>query len=302
MRGFKFTLRQLEVFVAVGRYENVSRAAEQLALSQSAVSMALNELERQFETQLFDRYGKRLHLNEHGRQLLGHAMDFLDRGREIESLLKGETGIGPLRMGATLTIGNYLAPSLIGQFLQQYPDCRIQLEVRNTASIVRDVANFELDFGLVEGDVQHKELSVTHWINDEMAIFTTPNHPLAKRTHLSLQDLLDVPWIVREQGSGTRQTFERALRKVLPELDIRLELEHTEGIKRAVESGLGIGCVSRLALRDAFQRGSLVELRIPDLSLRRKFYIVLHQQKFRTPGIEKFLALCRAKATSLTLP
>ncbi len=293
MSGFRFSLRQLEVFVAVGRHENVSRAAEQLAMSQSAVSMALNELERQFDTQLFDRHGKRLKLNEHGTQLLPRAMDFLDRGREIEALLKGESGLGPLRIGATLTIGNYLAPLLVGEFMRQHPGCRIHLEVRNTVAIIRDVVNFELDFGLVEGDVQHPDLEVTPWMDDELAIFAAPAHPLAGRRNLSLDDLLDAPWIVREQGSGTRQTFEKALSAVLPRLDIRLELEHTEGIKRAVESCLGIGCVSRLALRDAFQRGSLVELPISGLDLRRKFHIVLHRQKFRTAGIEEFLALCQ---------
>ena len=127
----------------------------------------------------------------------------------------------------------------------------------------------------------------------ELVIFAAADHPLAKRKRLTLDDVSREPWILREPGSGTRQVFDSALRHELTHLDIRLELEHTEAIKRAVESGMGIGCISRLALKDAFRRGSLVPLEIAGLDLKRQFNFVLHRQKFRTAGIEAFLNLCR---------
>lgn len=292
----RYSLRQLEVFVAVGRTESVSRAAEALSMTQSATSMALTELERQFDTRLFDRHGKRLQLNELGRQLLPHAMELLDRAAEIETRLSGHMGVGPLRIGATLTIGNYLATLLIGDFIRQHPHSRVQLEVHNTSSVIEQVAHFKLDFGLIEGEAQHPDLDIIPWVNDELVIFAAPEHRLAGRSDLTLDDVVGEPWILRERGSGTRQVVDAALRHVLPRLDIRLELEHTEAIKRAVESGLGIGCISRLALKDAFRRGSLVPLDIPGLDLKREFYFVLHRQKFRTIGIERFLQLCRSVA------
>jgi len=289
----KFSLRQLEVLVAIGRESSVSRAAEALSMTQSATSMALAELEKQFNTRLFDRQGKRLQLNTEGRELLPRAMELLDRAQELESLLEGKTGAGSLRIGATLTIGNYLATLLIGDYMQQNPGSRVELSVQNTSTIIEQVAHFKLDLGLIEGDSHHPDLEITPWVDDELVIFVAPDHPLAQRSDLSLQDLIDQNWILRERGSGTRQVFDAALRHQLTHLKILLELEHTEAIKRAVESGLGIGCISRLALKDAFKRGSLVPLEIPGLDLKRQFNFVLHKQKFITIGIGKFLELCR---------
>ncbi|WP_028449627.1 LysR family transcriptional regulator [Chitinibacter tainanensis] len=289
----KFTLRQLEVFVAVGQGESVSRAAEQLKLSQSATSTALAELERQYEIRLFDRVGKRLQLNELGAQLLPRAIELLDRAQSVDAMLAGQVGLGPLRVGASLTIGNYLATLLIGDFMRQHPGSRVSLAVHNTATIVQQVAHFELDLGLIEGDCQHPDLLVTPWVPDELVVFAAPEHPLAQQAQVSFEDLVGAAWIVRELGSGTRQTFEFAMRHALSRLDIRLELEHTEAIKRAVESGLGIGCISRLALKDAFRRGSLVPLAVEGLDLARRFHFVAHKQKYQTPSMAAFMALCQ---------
>jgi DNA-binding transcriptional LysR family regulator len=288
----KFSLRQLEVLVAIGREGSVSRAAQTLSMTQSATSMALAELERQFSTRLFDRLGKRLQLNTEGRELLPRAMELLDRAQELESLLEGKTGSGSLRIGATLTIGNYLATLLIGDYMQQNPGSRVELAVQNTSTIIEQVAHFKLDLGLIEGDSYHPDLEIKPWVDDELVIFAAPDHPLAQHSDLNLQDLADQNWILRERGSGTRQVFDAAMRHQLTNLKILLELEHTEAIKRAVESGLGIGCISRLALKDAFKRGSLIPLEIAGLDLKRQFNFVLHRQKFVTIGIGKFLELC----------
>jgi DNA-binding transcriptional LysR family regulator len=289
----KFSLRQIEVLVAIGRESSVSRAAETLSMTQSATSMALAELEKQFNTRLFDRQGKRLQLNTEGRELLPRAMELLDRAQELESLLEGKTGTGSLRIGATLTIGNYLATLLIGDYMQQSPGSRVELAVQNTSAIIEQVAHFKLDLGLIEGDSHHPDLLITPWVDDELVIFAAPDHPLANKKNLSLQDLANESWILRERGSGTRQVFDAAMRHQLTNLKVLLELEHTEAIKRAVESGLGIGCISRLALKDAFRRGSLSPLEIAGLDLKRQFNFVMHKQKFLTAGISAFLKLCR---------
>jgi DNA-binding transcriptional LysR family regulator len=290
----KYTLRQLEIFVAVCRSESVSRAADILSLSQSAASTALGEFERQFDTQLFDRVGKKLQLNELGRVVLPKATELLDRAQEIQLLLEGKEALGSLHVGATLTIGNYLAPLIIGQFQRLHPESRVKLGVHNTASVVSQVAHFELDLGLIEGGCQHPEMEVTRWMDDELVIFSPPNHPLARKQHVTLEDLSLAPWILREQGSGTRATFDHAMRQVLPLLDIQMELEHTEAIKRAVEAGLGISCISRLALRDAFRRGSLVPIEMPALDFTRSFHFLWHREKYQTAGMRHFLELCRS--------
>ncbi len=289
----KYTLRQLEIFVAISRSASVSRAAEALSLSQSATSTALSEFERQFDVQLFDRVGKTLRINETGLQLLPRAVELLDRAKEIENLLQGHAGFGFMKIGATLTVGNYLATLLVARFLQDHPDSRIQLQVHNTSTIVQQIANHELDLGLIEGDCNHPDIAVQPWIADELVIFSAPDHPLAHQAKVSVEQLLEAPWILREKGSGTRETFDRAFHGVHAKLKIRLELEHTEAIKRAVESGLGIGCISRLALKDAFRRGSLVRIDTPQLDFKRFFYFLWHKQKYQTTGMREFLALCR---------
>jgi DNA-binding transcriptional LysR family regulator len=296
----KFTLRQLEVFAAIARSGNVSRAAEEIPLSQSATSTALGEFERQFGLQLFDRVGKTLRLNEVGRQMLPRAVELLDRASEIEDLLEGRSGFGPLSIGATLTIGNYLTTLIVAKFLQRYPQSRVQLQVHNTSTIVQQVAHYALDLGLIEGDCNHPDLEVQPWIADELAMFCAPGHPLAGKKRVPLEQLLAEPWILREKGSGTRETFDRAMHNHHSRLNIRLELEHTEAIKRAVESGLGLGCISRLALKDAFRRGSLVPVDTPDLDLRRYFYFLWHKQKYQTAGMREFLALCREMTDGLS--
>ncbi|WP_110654539.1 LysR family transcriptional regulator [Salinicola halimionae] len=289
----RYTLRQLEVFVAIAQQQSVSRAAETLSMSQSATSTALSELEKQFDCQLLDRLGKRLKLNALGFQLLPKAVALLDRGEEIEELLQGQTGIGSLEVGATLTIGNYLATLLISDFMQRYPESRVRLQVRNTASIVERIALHELDLGLIEGDCQHDDIVIQPWIEDDLTVFCSPRHPLASEGSADVERLLREAWIMREVGSGTRRTLEHAMRHRRGRFNILLELEHTEGIKRAVESGLGIGCVSRLALRDAFRRGSLVPIATPEMDLTRRFAFIWHRQKYLTTGMREFLRLCR---------
>lgn len=288
-----YTLRQLEVFLAAAHYENITRAAESLSMSQSAASSALRDLEQQFDIRLFDRVGKRLQINELGRLLRPRVEALLERARELELALGQHADLGPLKVGATLTIGNYLAVNIMAAYMREQPGATVQLDVANTASIVRRVSNFELDVGLIEGELNEPQLEVIPWRDDELVVFCAPEHPLAKRGTLDNRDLADAVWIMRERGSGTRQTFDRAMYNILPQMNILLELQHTEAIKRAVEAQIGIGCLSRVTLAEAFRRGSLVPLATPGKDLRRQFYFILHREKYRSAGIERWFELCR---------
>jgi DNA-binding transcriptional LysR family regulator len=296
----RFTLRQIAVFVAVARQESVSRAAQALSLSQSATSTALGELERLYATQLFDRLGKALRLNELGQSLLPQAVELIERAAAIETVLQGRAGFGQLRIGATLTIGNYLATLIVAEYLTRHPESSAQLQVHNTATIIDQIARYELDLGLIEGHCRHPDLLVEPWLEDELVVFCAPAHRLAGKGAATLAELAGEQWIVREPGSGTRATLDQALRQQHVEIKVRLELEHTEAIKRAVEFGLGIGCISRLALREAFRRGSLLPIETPELDLRRHFQFLWHKRKFQTAGMREFIALCRAMTAGVT--
>jgi DNA-binding transcriptional LysR family regulator len=288
----RFTLRQLEVFLAVARSDSVSRAAHQLAMSQSAVSGALLDLEAQFELKLFDRIGKRLELSELGRSMRARAEALYEQAQELEAQLTKRNDMGLLRVGATLTIGNYLVVPLMARFVREHAGARITLHVANTAEIARKLANFELDVALVEGELQQAELAVTRWRDDELVVFCAPQHPFAKKRNLSDDDLRRGAWIVREPGSGTRQAFDHAMHGILPDLHVELELQHTEAIKSAVMAGLGVGCVSRLALQEEFRHKTLVPCRVPQRDFRRHFYFAVHQKKYQSAAIRAWLELC----------
>jgi DNA-binding transcriptional LysR family regulator len=290
----RYSLRQLEVFLAVAATGNVSRAAERLSLSQSATSSALAELEKQFDVQLFDRIGKRLRLSSLGQAVRAEAEATMDQATNLQRTLEHRGGIGPLRVGATLTIGNYLAVPILARFLREHPGTEVKLSIANTREIERQVANFEVDVGLVEGEIAHPDLEVRPWLDDMLTVFCAPEHPLAKNRGLRDEDLLAAAWIVREQGSGTRQAFDRAMVGLLPGLRIALVLEHTEAIIAAVKAGLGIGCVSRLAVAESLAHGTVMQLRVPTRNFARKFFFVFHRDKVRGPGIESWCEVCRA--------
>ncbi len=289
----RYTLRQLEVFLATAHFENVTQAADSLAMSQSAASTSLKDLEQRFGIQLFDRIGKKLQLNELGHSIRSKAKALLDQATELEQSLRQHSEIGNLKVGATLTIGNYLAVPIMAKFMALHKHAKVTLTVENTAAIADRVRNFELDIGLIEGELQDPQIEVLPWCDDELALFCAPDHPLAKQALVSDEELSNAQWIVREPGSGTRQAFDRAMQGLLPRLNLRLELQHTEAIKRAVEAKLGIGCLSKITLQEAFSRGSLVPLLAPQRDWHRNFYFILHKQKYRSAGIQSWLELCR---------
>lgn len=298
----KYTLRQLEVFLAIARQQHLTRAAESLAMSQSAASSALRELEQQFGIRLFDRVGKRLQLNESGQLIRPRAEALLAEAQALQQSLDLHSEAGRLKVGATLTIGNYLAVGIMARYMAEPGAGRVSLDVGNTEEIAAKVANFEADIGLIEGELHHPDILLTPWQDDELVVFCAPDYHLAGRPALDDRDLLEATWIVREPGSGTRQTFNRALHGLLPQLNILLELQHTEAIKRAVEAGLGIGCLSKVTLTEAFRRGSLVPLPVPGRDFRRQFYFALHRHKYVSAGIERWISLCRESAKGSPRP
>ncbi|MEY8247170.1 MAG: LysR family transcriptional regulator, partial [Bermanella sp.] len=285
----RFSLRQLEVFLATAHFQNVSKAADSLAMSQSAASSALKELESQFDILLFDRVGKRLQLNEQGRLIRSRAEALLEQAREVEQALMQHKDAGAVKVGATLTIGNYLAVGILSRLMSDQPEAEVSLSVANTQQIMARVLNYDLDLGMIEGEVQHGELDIIPWREDDLCVFCAPDHELAHKESISDADLTGNLWVLREAGSGTRQAFDRALHGILPQIKVNLELQHTEAIKNAVSSGLGLGCLSRICLQEAFKRGDLVELHVPQRDFKRTLYFIMHKKKFRSAGVQRWL-------------
>jgi DNA-binding transcriptional LysR family regulator len=296
MAMLRTTLRQIEVFAATAQKGSVTQAAAAVGITQSAASMALAEFENQLGTRLFDRIGKRLSLNADGRSLYAKAVEMIDRAHEMEVLFQGQGRAVDLRLGASSTIGNYLLPQLIGEFRALRPGSRFQLEVGNTQQIINAVRHFEIDVGFVEGPCQSADIDAIFWQPDELAICSAPGHPLARPGAATLDALRKADWILREKGSGTREVVEQMLMSQLGEIQLGMELGGTEAIKRAVESGMGISCLPKIALTGAVERGNLVSLDTPFLQLTRAFHILLHKDKHRSEPIVSLLEWCQGKA------
>jgi len=294
----KFTIKQIEVFLTTADCQNITQAAEQLSMSQSAASESLKTLEAQFDIQLFDRIGKRLQLNDLGVSVKKQAKSFIERARTLEESLQQHAEISLLKVGATLSIGNYLAINILSEFREKHIGSNATLEVANTTIIANKVANFELDIGLIEGEVSHTELEVTPWREDELVVFCSPDHPYASKNILNDQELSSAHWILREAGSGTRQAFDYAMHGLTHNIQVTLELQHTEAIKRAVEASMGLGCLSKITLNDAFSRGNLIPLNIPHRNFHRQFYFIVHKDKYRSHGINNWLELCKQHVMS----
>lgn len=290
----RFTFRQLEVFAAIANLGSVSQAARSLHLSQPATSAALADLEHQLGQALFHRFGKRLQLSATGKLLLPKVMELLERAQEIEQLARGSDALlsTQLRAGASTTIGNYLLPQLLGRLAEAHPDCRVSLEVENTRRIIEELLRFGIDIGFIEGSCQHEDIEVIPWREDEMVVVCAPSHPLARRRRLTVELLQEQVWILREAGSGTREVFDRATDSRFEQVAHKMEIGHTEAIKRAVVSGLGISCLSRLTVADELDSGRLVVLPTPFFDLRRQLSILLHREKYRSELLQAFLRIC----------
>ncbi|VEI20339.1 CysJI operon transcriptional activator [Serratia plymuthica] len=287
------TLRQLEVFTEVLKSGSTTQASVVLALSQSAVSAALADLEGQLSVQLFDRVGKRLVINEHGRLLYPKALALLEQAGEIEQLFRHDGGA--LRIAASSTIGNYMLPEMIARYRHDFPAMPLELNVGNSQDVIGAVADFRVDLGLIEGPCHMPALVTQPWLEDELVVFAAPENPLARQP-LTLELLANAPWILRERGSGTREVLDHLLLAHLPHFQLVMELGNSEAIKHAVRHGIGISCLSRRVIEEQLASGVLVELKIPLPPLMRTLYLIHHRQKHISNALQRFLSYCTLPA------
>jgi len=289
MTTMQITLRQLEIFAAICQEGTITRAARRIGLSQAATSQALAELENQLRRRLFDRNGRRIMGNAAGRELLPAAIQVLDRVRDIEA----GAGHQPLniKLCASLTVGNYMLPSLIARFTRRHRGAHFHLAVGNTDHVVASVRQFESDAGWVEGFSRYPDLEALRWREDKLVIIASPGHPLAGR-RATPAVLADARWVLREKGSGTRAVFEDAIAGRFGLLHVPVELGGIGAVKRAVMYGAGLGCISRSAVEPELKAGQLCLVSAPWLDLRRQITLLLHRQKYIDKGLREFLRFC----------
>lgn len=283
------TLKQLQVFLAVARHENLGRAANELFLTKGAVSLALQELEKQLGASLFDRVHPHIRLNHEGARLRPFADELVQRAGEVERLF-ADGGGRRLNVGASKTIGDYILPGLLRDF-ENACGWLPQAHIANTDRLLELAAGFALDVVLLEGEENHPDMIMQDWLADEMVVLARKSHPLADGARHAPKKLKGERWILREPHSGTRAFFEHTLGPLIAPYQVGLTLSSPEAILGLVEQGMGVTFASRITaeLPGFNKRLGVIHL---SRSFARMFSIAYHAQKFHSASMDQFVKFC----------
>lgn len=293
-------LSQLKAFLAVAQDRSFSRAAEKLYLTQPAVSKQIQALEEGLGMRLFDRVGRSILLTEAGNILHDHAhivFQTLEEARETITQLRGLQR-GHLRISAASTIGTYMLPQPLGELKAQFPGIEISLAITNKARVVQQVLNHEVELGFVGPPVEPAELEREEYLLDELVLILAPTHRLAREESVGVAELAEEVFILREQGSGTREIMEEELGRVHVSLKKAMELGSTEAIKQAVAANLGVSIVSKFAISLEILQGRLAVARLPELNLSRQLFVIHHGGRTLSPAAQEFCSLLRRSAAA----
>ncbi len=293
--------RRLQVFHTVARLLSFTKAAETLHMTQPAVTFQIRQLEEYFNTRLFDRTHNKISLTAAGDRVFQYAEKILSLYGEMESQVRELTGdvSGILIIGASTTIAEYVLPILLGEFKERHPGINIRLKVSNSMGIVHMVEDNSVDVGIVESPVSNKNLTVEVCWLDKLVFICPPNHPLAKKATIRGQDLLGLPFVCREEGSGTREYIAEYLAKndmTHHDLSVSVEVGNPEAVKSAVEAGLGVSIVSQATITKELKLGTLAA-RPLEPQLERPFSLVFQRQKFRLRAMDEFMNFAHEHCT-----
>lgn len=291
---------QLHIFYTVAEKGSFSAAAQSLHMTQPAVTMQVQSLEDYFGTKLLQRSTKRIELTEAGRALMPYAGQSIELIRETDAAMSKFTRQlkGRLQLGASLTIGEYILPRLLGPFGQEYAHINISMKVMNTAQIMEEILNHQLNFGLIEAPVNHPDMHMEAVMSDELHLIVPAGHPLVGMEKVRLEDVVAYPFVLREQGSGTRLVMEDELRsKDIDPLNLKIvmELGSTGAVKSAVEAGLGVSFVSASSVKHEVALGLIHVVPLEDVRFKRQFYSIYLKSALLPISAVTFLTFLRER-------
>ncbi|MCC6347183.1 MAG: LysR family transcriptional regulator [Nitrospirales bacterium] len=290
---------KLKVFCTVAETKSFSKTSEIIHLTQPAVSLQIHALEELYETKLFDRSGSSINLTSAGEVLYRYAKEILTLYAELEKEIGKLTGLikGSITVGASTTIGNYVLPGVIVDFKKTHPKIKINVLIGNTKRILDFLNAGGIDLGLVEGETSRHKIRTERLIMDELALVVPSYHPWARKKVISLLEITKEPFIIREEGSGTRQIIEKYLASHgirISDMRISMVLGGTESIKEAVESGMGVSIVSRWAARTELRYGTLKMITPKEEKILRDFSLIMPRKAVISHAVDEFLSYLKA--------
>jgi DNA-binding transcriptional LysR family regulator len=291
--------RRLQVFHAVAKQLSFTKAAEALFMTQPAVTFQIKQLEEHFNARLFERGHGRIQLTPAGEVVLGYAERILGLSSELDTRIREMTGglSGPLLIGASMTIAEFLLPRALGEFKAAYPDVQAKLVVGNTELVETRVAEHALDLGLVEGPSSSTVLAAESCCDDELQVVVAPSHPLAQCSEIRPADLLPHAYISRETGSGTREFTDLYLRSAQVDpaaLNVVMELGSPEATKGVLATGIGFAIMSRAAVEKDRRLGLLVTVPLTP-RLIRSLSLVYPRERFRSRLVNTFIEFVKGR-------
>lgn len=296
----KITLKQLAVFVSIYQTGSTSRASEEMHLSQSAVSSALTELESRLQMPLFERVGRRLNQHPNAHPIYIQAQAILGQSLTLEHYHQYQAG--QIHIGASTTIGNYVLPSLLGKLYEALPDANVDMYIANTQEVVSEVEQLNIDIALVEGmprPIDMKAIEQREWRTDTLMIFAKRDSKWLKNVatysqdkgcyQLTINQLAQLPLLVREAGSGTRQIIDEQLLKYLPNAEVVKAIHQSEAIKHMVSADIGLGCLSQHVIESELATDKLVQVSVAGIDLSRTWWLVWHKARHQSPIWQTFI-------------
>lgn len=290
-------IHQLRVFASVFKNKSFSKASEELYLTQPTVSDHVKSLEEELNCKLFDRLGRSIIPTKEAEVLYSHAMEIIEKVNNIKDIIgqfKKEI-TGELVIGASTIPGTYLMPSIIAKFRKMYPSISFQILISDSRGIVEKISRHELLLGIVGARLANSQITYMPFLEDELIVVSSP--VLTKNRQLTLKEMMKLPIVLREDGSGTRRETE----KILEDKGVSLEdikvagiFGSTDAIKQAVKTGLGVSILSRLSVKDELKYGIFREIKLSDIQMKRKFYIVTHKKRTLPSAYNLFLEHLKA--------
>lgn len=286
------TLRDLEIFCAVCDTNNMTAAAERLHISQSSVSQVITNIEKEYGICLFERFSKNLYITETGRLLQDYARHLISSFDEMTDRLHGFGVVHTIRVGASVTIGACLLTKIVQNFSKINPDVRIEAVVDNTSTIEEQILKNDLDVGLVEGNIHNSNLRSIPFMNDELVLVCGRSHPLYRKSIITQKELGGLPFIIREKGSGTRELFSSVMNASGVPWHPIWVCNNAESIKNAVIAGIGVTVISKMLLENEIKSADLHIVKIEDLTFKRDFHLVYHQNKYLSEPLRQLIDSC----------
>ena len=286
------TIRHLKIFLAVVDTGSMTKAAKSLYITQPSVSQAIMEIEEYYNIKLFERLSKKLYITEAGEEFLSYARHIISLYEDMEQRMGQTRETSTLRIGASVTIGTHLLGQLSKEFLKNNKDVQIEAIVDNTSVIENKVLNSEVDFGLVEGIIHSEDIVNIPFMEDNLILICSPNHPMINKPYITLEELSQEELILREAGSGTRELFENTMLTQGQSLNIKWICNNSEAIKNAVMADMGISIISKMSVMREIEGGELHTIPIDGIKFKREFNIIYHKNKYVTEVMEKFWGIC----------